>query len=176
MKLKQSRQLNQKRYWQAMVLLLIALQCLLLLSGCGFRLRGSDYGVTKLDQAVYVQIDDSQSALLASLKNSLNLVKNRSEAQTVLTIISENRGRRVLSVASDGKVEEYELQYSVTFSATTHEGAKILPRQSVTLKRTYQFDESAVLAIETEESDLYLAMADDAAYQIARRLDVAVNR
>ncbi len=181
MKLKPQTLFNQASRWQAIVLLLIVCQCALLLSGCGFRLRGSEDVVTKVDQTIYVQTNDRHSALMTSLEGYLNLTENRDEAQSVLTIVSENRGRRVLSVASDGKVEEYELQYVVTFSAidnskeTEVSSQMILPRQSVTLKRTYQFDESAVLAIEAEESDLYRAMANDAARQIARRLDVAIT-
>ncbi len=160
--------------------LLIVCQCVLLLSGCGFRLRGSD--VQKIDQIVYVQTQNSQSALMMYLHDYLDLTKNRDEADSVLIITNESKGRRVLSVASDGKVEEYELQYVVTFSARDRNSdakasdSMILPQQSVTLKRTYQFDESAVLAIEAEKSTLYEAMADDAARQIARRLEVAITR
>ncbi len=180
MKLKPQPLVNRAFRWQAIVLLLIICQCVLLLSGCGFRLRGSD--VVKIDQVVYIQTNRLHSALVGSLSDYLELTQNRDEAHSILTIISENKGRRVLSVASDGKVEEYELQYVVTFSAIQNNKElkasdhMLLPEQSVILKRTYLFDESAVLAIEAEESTLYEVMADGAARQITRRLEAAITR
>ena len=180
MKLKPQILFNRKYHGQAIVLFLIVFQCAVLLSGCGFRLRGSDV-VQKIDQVVYIQTNRSHSALIESLGDYLELTQNRDEAHVILTIINESKGRRVLSVARDGKVEEYELQYVVTFSATRNNKAAkesasiLLPEQSVVLKRTYLFDESAVLAIEVEESALYEAMADDAARQITRRLGASMK-
>ncbi|MGH8250806.1 MAG: LPS assembly lipoprotein LptE, partial [Steroidobacteraceae bacterium] len=81
----------------------------------------------------------------------------------------DETGRELLSVTADNKPGEYEVYYTVEYSVAAG-GSEILVRQQATLRRDYAYDEAAVLAKEHEEQSLRVALADDLAALMLRRL------
>ena len=69
-----------------------------------------------------------------------------------------------------GKVSDYLLNYSVTFSLTAADGKVLLPSQVIKLQREYTFDKLNVLAKEREDEFLRREMRRDAVQQILRLL------
>ena len=144
----------------------------LLLSGCGFHLRGSE--ATKL-QLPPIVIAGKPSAIQNDLRRVLEkagmpVVETAAENGLVLKILSEDSTRRVLSVGSTGKVEEYELYYAVGFAVEDTHGAVLLPPQTVSQTRSYGFSETDVLAKDAEQMALMSEMRRETAQQILRRL------
>lgn len=102
--------------------------------------------------------------------NELSLVDNPVDANTILRIISESSAKRVLSVDSQGRAREYELQYKVSFEVTSKDQGFSLPPQQLELQREYLFDPEDVLGKASEEADLIKGMQQDMVRLILLRL------
>lgn len=157
-------------------LLLVA--CSLLLSSCGFHLRGG--GTVEFPPALTtlrVVVADSQLAndpLLVAVKNALRTQAGVLIEEDVdvpkLVLAGERVESQVLSVGTTGKVSEYLLKYEVSFRLADAAGRVLSDPQTIKLQRDYRFDPLNVLAKEREEEDLKRLMRQDAASQIVRRL------
>ncbi|HHA19376.1 MAG TPA: hypothetical protein ENK70_06695, partial [Methylophaga sp.] len=92
---------------------------LIMLAGCGFHLRGTAIIPDDL-KVIYIQGVDTNKSLGLELKNSLirngvTVVNDYQKDSAILTILENKVERRVLSVGSDAKVNEYELFGFVKF-------------------------------------------------------------
>ena len=155
----------------------IALCVLLIvfLHGCGFHLRGNIELPPGLEM---VAIDDvsTTSSLAQVLKTQLRrfnitLVKNIDDAKLVIVINSEGHQRRVMTVSPEGKVQEFELIYTVNYSLLNKENPEMsVIEQNLSVKRDLRFDETAVLGVTSEETRLKQDMVSSSAEQILRRL------
>ena len=141
------------------------------LTGCGWRLRGSQ-AVDVVLPPMQLQFQQGSAALKRELRQSLESagVALNAEAERVLVIHSESQGRRVLSVDSSGKVSEYELQYELLFSLRDSQAGNLLDNQRISQQRDYQFDESVVLAKGEEEQRLFDFMRSMSIQSLMRRL------
>ncbi len=139
------------RGWRLPVLVLLSL----MLSSCGFQLRGS----LPLEKypAVYLQ-GDKHSELLQQLgtqleRNQVKLLDSSDATAAIFVLDSDSLQRRTLSLFPTGQVAEYELIYKVNYQL-------ILPGQEprpyqIELYRDYQDDPSRALA-KSKELDLML--------------------
>ena len=92
----------------------------------------------------------------------------RAEAQ--FDVLAEVRTKTILSLNSQGRVREYLLTYTLTFKVRNTKGAELLGPTEISLKRPLQFNETQVLAKESEEVLLYRDMQTDLVQQVLRRL------
>ena len=81
-----------------------------------------------------------------------------------------NRTKTILSLNKNGRVQEYQLGYSINFRVLDKAGNQLLAPTTISLVRPITFDESQVVAKETEEAALYRDMRNDLVQQIMRRL------
>lgn len=168
--------------WRALrltILSLVMLALLATLGGCGWHLRGSQTVELSLPP-VYLQAEHISQALRLALHrrllaNDIKLLKQRELAEIVLTIETEKSDRRVLSLDRSGKVQAYELQYSVRFSVKTIEGEWLLNSETLSTQRDYSFDESDVLAKNKEQEELFTVMRTNVVDQLLRRLQSQLN-
>ena len=160
-----------------------SLSCLaivLVLAGCGFKLRGN-YALGSEFSLSHLQTQGSVSRiLLESLRLGLTgsgstMTAVRSEATAIIVLQREQVERRVLTVSSSAKVREYELYYGIEFEVQDAQGKTVVPRQQVELRRDYLFDENEVLAKDTEEAVVRKEMVRDAAQQILRRIQAVAG-
>ena len=85
----------------------------LLLSACGFQLRG----VAQLSfNKIFIQ--GSTLSISKGLKKSLEtngvkVVTDSEDAELMLELLSEGNDKRILSIGGDGKVSEYALSLSL---------------------------------------------------------------
>lgn len=149
---------------------------MLLLTGCGFHLRGDGMDTSGLATlpVVYLQSGNPQGGVMVELQRlgqqrGARFTTDSNEAELALNIGAENFERRVLSVGTTGKVSEFALDYTVSFSVLDKEG-KELTAGNLKLVRDYRFDRTQVLGKEAEENQLRQDMLRDAAQQIIRRL------
>lgn len=151
---------------------LLLLVAVLTLSACGFHLRG----VAKLPfETVYVEASGSP-ALGIALQRAIRFgsqtrpVAQPGEAEVLVHVISAAREKRILSLGGSGRVREYQLILRVSFSAQERAGRELLAPQQIELHRDFSYDDSQILAKESEEALLYDDMQNDAVTQILRRL------
>ncbi|HEX9172350.1 MAG TPA: LPS assembly lipoprotein LptE [Telluria sp.] len=145
------------------------------LSGCGFQLRGSSGQYRMPFNSIFLAFADT-SALGTELRRNLRagdavvIESDPSKAQALFDVLSEQRGKSILSLNSQGRVREYLLTYTVVFRVRNAKGAEMLGPTEISLKRNIAFNESEVLAKEAEEALLYRDMQTDLVQQIMRRL------
>jgi LPS-assembly lipoprotein len=145
----------------------------LLLDGCGFKLRGEQhYAFARL-----AIVPNPGGPFTQELRRSvgqavhvLNASDPVTSAQAVLEVLQELREKVVVAVNSSGQVREFQLRIRVKFRLATPAGQELMPLAELVQQRDISFNESAVLAKETEEGLLYRDMQTDLVQQILRRL------
>ncbi len=145
------------------------------LAACGFHLRGeANFTFT----TIYVN-GASAPSLTAELRRALadtgsaRVVQSAQDAQVVLDITRVADDKEVLSLSAAGGVLEYQLTKRVDFRVHGPDGAQWLPPGEITLRRSYSYSESEVLAREAQEQRLLKEMQSDAVQQLIRRLQAA---
>ena len=156
----------------------LALSLTVLLSACGFHLRGSNGSFMLPFATMYIGLPET-SPLAIGLKRyiraigSTEVVNTKDGADAVLEVLTDperNRTKTILSLNKNGRVQEYQLGYSINFRVVDKAGNQLLAPTTISLVRPITFDESQVLAKETEEAALYRDMRNDLVQQIMRRL------
>jgi LPS-assembly lipoprotein len=151
---------------------LLALLMALLLTACGFHLRGA--GEVIPFESIYVK-GDGAPTIARNLKRMLNssgvkVLSNEEDAQVSLELMSEAYTKNILSLSGGGKVREYELLYKVTFRAREAKAELWGEPQTVNLRRDFSYSDSALLAKEAEEARLNTDMQSEAVREIMRRV------
>jgi LPS-assembly lipoprotein len=143
-----------------------------LLAACGFQLRGT---ATLPFDTLYMP-SSAGGGIALDLKRNIQsgthstVVDDPKKAAAVLEFTQEVRQKIILSLAATGRVSEYRLLYRVGFRVHDGKGGEFLPVNTVQLTRDITFNDSDVLAKETEEALLYRDMQFDMVQQIMRRL------
>jgi LPS-assembly lipoprotein len=146
-----------------------------LLAACGFHLRGD---VAYSFPTINVTSPTPQP-IVTELKrfldasSSTKLVDNAKDAAVTLEIANVVDDKGVLSLSSGGRVREYALSKRVSFNLRDKEGRDWIPAAEIVIRRSYTFNESEVLARESEETRALKEMQSDAVQQIMRRLQAA---
>lgn len=153
----------------------VAAMLLFALTACGFHLRG-DVQLAPQLQRIYVQGGNPYDPLVRELIRALNsagatVVDDPQNATAVLQVLTNTGGRRVLSVRTTGKVQEYELYQTFSFRVRDAAGSELLPAQPLELTREYLFDANDVLSKSTEEEALRREMRRDLARLAMLRLE-----
>lgn len=155
--------------------LVIAIIFALTLSSCGFKLRGQ---VAIPFQTIFIAapgysvfVNDLERAIRSG--SATRIVANRDEAEAVLNILGEAQEKHILSLSSAGRVREFELRYRIAYRLTDKASIDLAPPGEISLRRDMTYDDTQVLAKESEEVLLYRDMKADAVQQMLRRLSVA---
>ena len=154
---------------------IILLLAALALAGCGFQLRGTADLPFK---TIYMPPANQPGVALGLRRNiqagsRTTVVDDPKGAEAVLEFTQESREKTILSLAANGRVREFELQYRVSFRVHDNKGGEFLPSNTVLLKRAVTFNDTDILAKEREDEQIYRSMESDMVQQILRRLEAA---
>lgn len=155
--------------------LVVMLASVAMLAACGFQLRGTGPNSGRMPFNS-VHIAASQNSTFANtLKRYIaasgtEVTEDRKAADAVMEVLGEKQDRSILSRNSQGRVREYTLQYTLQFRVRDSKNAELIPASEIALRRTISFNESAVLAKESEEAMLYRDMQNDMVQQVVRRM------
>lgn len=152
----------------------ILLLPVLLLTACGFHLRGA-VQLPRGMEVTYLQDQQPSSSLAVPLRqvltsNGARVTNTLDEATATLRILSETFDRRLLSTGRTATEKDYELVYTAAFSAQAKNSAWSAEAQEIRITREFKFDETQVLAKTAEQEQLRNVMLQDAARQILVRL------
>jgi LPS-assembly lipoprotein len=142
------------------------------LGGCGFRLRGAQtLPIETLFLALPVNspLGAEISRVVRSSTNT-RVVPDRKQAQAIFELLGESREREVLSVNAQGRAREYQLRLRSTFRVVDPNGIELIAPTTLTARRDIAFNESELLAKESEEALLYRDMQSDLVRQMVTRL------
>ena len=147
---------------------LILLIATLLITSCGFQLRGNAE-VPPAMRELALQMPAGRSALRLELSRTLrsNGIELAAAAPYSLQILKEKQGRRVASLDERVKADEYELRTEVRFQVTQGDKFLIAPT-AVRTERGYSYDADAITAENEQEALLRREMQQDISRQILR--------
>lgn len=150
------------------------LGALVLLAGCGFKLRGT---AEVPFQTLY--IPGSTGGIALDLRRNIQagtdarVVDDAKQAEAILEFTEEAREKDILSLTGTGRVREFQLRYRVGFRVHDGRGGQYVPQSTIQLTRDVTFNDAEVLAKEAEEQLLFRDMQSDMVQQIMRRLAAA---
>jgi LPS-assembly lipoprotein len=144
----------------------------LLLSGCGFKLRGAQQLPFSSVHLGFSANSPFGAELARTIRagTSTRVVENANDAQAIIEPLAEAREREVLSVNAQGRAREYTLRLRVSFRVHDGKGRELLAATPLAASRELAFNESEILAKESEEGLLYRDMQTDLVRQVMRRL------
>ncbi len=155
-------------------LLLVAAPTLVL-SACGFKLRQAPNFAFR---TIYVVVAPA-SALGIELKRSIAQADNVQvlteasqmlTADVVLDVLTDLREKVVVGLSAAGQVREFQLRVRLKFRLRTPQGKDLIPDTELLQQRDFSYNETAALAKEAEEAQLYRSMQSDLVQQVIRRL------
>jgi len=144
------------------------------LAGCGFQLRGT---AEVPFETLY--LPNSNAGIALDLKRNIQsgtrakVVDDPKTAQAILQFTEETRNKEILSLTGTGRVREFQLRYRVGFRVHDGKGGEYVPQSVIQLTRDVTFNDSEILAKESEEQLLFRDMQTDMVQQIMRRLAAA---
>jgi LPS-assembly lipoprotein len=98
------------------------------------------------------------------------VVDDYEEGAALFTVLENRFQRHVLSVGSDAKVREYEVETWVVYHVSDENGELIGDKQRVEARRDYQFDRGQILAMDEQERVLRDDLNKQMVQSILRRL------
>ena len=150
----------------------------LVISGCGFQLRGTGQ-TTILLESVYLNAIDNSGALARELIDSLEQsgveFTRNGNAQVSIRLDRERFSRRPVSTTGQINVAEYELTLEVGFEVLTRGGDVLIPPTRIRTERIYTFDSSSLVGSNEEESLLNEEMRRDVIGQLLQRINASMK-
>ena len=141
------------------------------LAGCGFELRRPPpLAFSSIALTGFAPRSPLAMALKEALLRSVRVLDTPAQAEVVLHAIIDARERSVVAQTSAAQVRELQLRVKFNFKASTPGGRELLPTSALLLARDMSFNESAALAKEQEQAELYREMQSDLVLQVMRRL------
>ena len=139
------------------------------LTACGFHLRGSYHlpeGLHSLKLAL-----PPGSALEAPLRKDLDTAGvDIGDAGYTLRVLKEKLSKQTSNTDSRAKVAEYTFLYDLRYEFRDDEGRPVSPEYKLLLRRSYQYDTTAIVGKSEEEETLLRELYQEAAHQIVQRL------
>jgi len=154
--------------------LALAVALVLSLAACGFQLRGS---ASFPFETIYVP--GATAGIALDLKRTIQagtstrVVDTPKDAEAVLEFTQEQRDKEILSLTGAGRVREFRLHYRVQYRVHDGKGREFVAPTMLTQVRDVTFNDSIILAKESEEALLYRDMQNDMIQQIMRQLAAA---
>ncbi len=156
-------------------LTLLATSATLGLAGCGFALRKAPNFAFKTLFSPFAESSTVGNELKRSLESGGNVrvitdTRQIDQAEVILDVLQDQREKTVVSLNASGQVREFQLRIRFRFKLRSAKGIDLIPATEILQQRDISFNESAVLAKESEEGLLYREMQSDIIQQIMRRL------
>lgn len=145
-----------------------------LLTACGFHLRGPQPLPFK---TIYLDMP-GQADMSAALRRqilvsgSTAVVDRVEDAQVVFKVLLNVRDKSILSLNAAGRVREFRLRQRLGFQLVDAQNRALTPAVDLSVNRDLSFSDTASLAKDAEEAQLYKDMQSDLIQQILRRLAV----
>jgi LPS-assembly lipoprotein len=146
------------------------------LAACGFQLRGeAPMGI----KSIHVSTAGT-SAVATEIRRRLaggptQVSPTLKDAEAHLRINAETPEKSILTLTGTGRVYEYRLVLKVDYQVSDAAGKALVEPTQLELRRNLTYSETAPLAKEAEEAQLYVDMRQEAAAIILRRIAVAAG-
>ena len=145
------------------------------LSACGFHLRGS-YSLPW--ETIYITLPEFD-VMRAEIKRHVEastrtkVVSDPKEANAQLVILRNDQLRSILSLNAKGFVREVQLTRIFAYKIVDANGKEIAAPGNIVIQREMTFDDEQLLAKGSEEGMIIRDMQSDLVQQLLRRLSAA---
>ena len=149
----------------------------LLLSACGFHLRGSatlPFNTLYVDAPLSSHFATQLRRVIGSGSDT-RITNNPAEADATLQVLSELREQEILSLSPGGRVRELQLRYRVQYQVFDKNKAPVAPRGEIVLRRDFSVNDQDPRGQDSEQTLLFRDMQADAVQQLVRRLQAAAK-
>ena len=141
----------------------------LLLSGCGFHMRGAP---DLPFHSIYLDMPQT-STLYTELKRNLRaggteVVTDPKQAEVILQVVSDTKDKKILSLNTYGRVREHALYQHFTFVVKDTNNKVLIKPTEITLKRDISYNEQQELSKQAEEVLIYREMQTDIVQRVLR--------
>ena len=150
----------------------IILLSAVLLSSCGFHLRGKYEYAAELNPIVIISEDRDFIYELEEVFDfsDLEVADSISGSNAILEFTNEEYTRKPVTLDDRGRATRYRLKYTARYRVMTKTGDALLRRASASASRILDFDSSQILQADSEEQFLKEEMYEDMAQAVARRI------
>ncbi len=151
----------------------LLLTCLLLLSGCGFQLRGN-IDIPPEWLAMHMQSPSPNGELASGVRSALgnNGVQwlEATEANITLQLGKEKFEQRNLTIGANARATEFELKLSTSMRVLNDQGKELSPATEVTVTKIMTHDPENVTGKVEESNLLRREMRSELIQQVMRRI------
>lgn len=149
---------------------------ILLLSACGYHLRGA---VVLPDNLKQVYLDGASMQLREQFRKVLRsasgeLVQTPETAKVIIKIFNESNDQRVLSLSARGRSNELELYYRLQYALVKADNTVVLENQPIEIKRQYFNDQQDMVAKDNEQQVIRNEMLQQAVRMMVDRVSAAL--
>ena len=144
---------------------------ILLISACGFQLRG-DIQANFDSISISGGTSNFNKTLQRKFRQAGISIKSASEAEKIVEIIKNSFTKTILTLTGTGAVSEYKLDYVVTYRFKSKDGPWNLP-VTIEASRNYTYDDSDILAKDEEEKRLISGMEDQLIKTMATQISLS---
>ena len=154
-----------------LLLALASVGCSLTLGGCGFDLRQpARVSFSSIALVGFARRSPLADELKRQLKKQVPVLDAPDKAEVVLQALDDVREKSVVASTAAAQVRELQLRLKFNFRARTPGGRELIPRAELLVSRDLSYSETAALAKEHEEAELFREMQSDIVAQVLRRL------
>jgi LPS-assembly lipoprotein len=141
---------------------LIALLMLLIISSCGFHMRGMTETSFKT-----ISLEGKELSFTKNLKKVLNsnkvaIVSSTENPELRVELLSEESEKRILSLSGQGLVREFEIFYRVRYRVKTIDSEIWSQEDIIETRKDFTYSDSNLVGKEEEERQLNEAMRNEA--------------
>jgi len=144
---------------------------ILVISACGFQLRG-DIKANFDSISISGGTSSFNKTLQRKFRQAGITITSPSDAEKIVQIIENKFTKTILTLTGTGAVSEYQLDYNVTYRFKSKDGPWNLP-VTIEASRTYTYDDSDILAKDEEEKRLVSGMEDQLIKTMATQISLS---
>ena len=151
---------------------LIALLMLLIISSCGFHMRG----MTEISFKT-ISLEGKELSFTKNLKKVLNsnkvaIVSSTENPELRVELLSEESEKRILSLSGQGLVREFEIFYRVRYRVKTIDSEIWSQENIIETRKDFTYSDSNLIGKEEEERQLNEAMRNEAITNLFNQIQV----
>jgi LPS-assembly lipoprotein len=158
--------------------------CLLLvMTGCGFQLRGQ-FAIPACFKTLKVQPENAFTPFQQALKktlhaNGVTVIEAQDEESTnlaTLLIINQTLTERTIAYGADIQASRGRMQLEVIYQLKDATGALVIDNSKIKVEREFQINPNAVLGTENEREHVRSEIYLEGAAQLIRQLSVTLSK
>jgi len=151
---------------------LIAILLLIVITSCGFHLRG----MTEISYKT-ISLEGKELSLTKNLKKILNtnkvaIVSSTENPELRVDFLSEESEKRILSLSGQGLVREFEIFYRVRYRIKASDSEIWSQENIIETRKDFTYSDSNLIGKEEEERQLNEAMRNEAITSLFNQIQV----